>query len=54
MTTLELLRQIAGRLADQIEAADDAQLRRICSAIAHAAVERSGFSHPTSPTRCVT
>ncbi len=47
MTTLELLRQIAGRLADQIEAADDEQLRRIGSAIAHAAVDRSGFSHPT-------
>ena len=46
MTTLELLRQIASGLARQIEAADEEQLRRISSAIAQAAVERSGLSHP--------
>ena len=46
MTTLELLRQTAGELASRIEVAGAEQLRRISSAIAHAAVERSGLSHP--------
>jgi len=46
MTTLEFLRQTAGELASQIEAAGAEQLRRVSSAIAHAAVERSGLSHP--------
>jgi len=46
MTTLELLRQSASELASQTEAAGEQQLRRISSAIAHAAVERSCLAHP--------
>jgi len=44
MTSLELLRQTARELASQIETAGEEQLRRLASAIAHAAVERTGVS----------
>ena len=46
MTTLELLRQTAGELASQLDKAEDEQLPRITSAIAHSAVEIAGLSHP--------
>jgi hypothetical protein len=46
MTTLELLRQRARDLASQIDTADDEQLCRVSAAIARAAVQRSGLSHP--------
>jgi hypothetical protein len=46
MTTFELLRQREGRLASLLDTADEQQLRRIASAIAHTAVERSGLVHP--------
>ena len=46
MTTFELLRQTAGELATQLDAAGEEQLRRITSAIAYAAVACSGLSHP--------
>lgn len=46
MTTLELLRQTAGELASQLDKAEDEQLPRITSAIAHSVVEIAGLSHP--------
>jgi hypothetical protein len=46
MTRFELLRQRDGRLASLLDTADAQQLRRIASAIAQAAVERSGLVHP--------
>ena len=46
MTTFELLRQREGRLAGLLAAADGRQLRGIASAMAHAAVERSGLANP--------
>jgi hypothetical protein len=46
MTTIELLRQRAGDLARRLDTAGESQLRRVTAAIAKAAAERVGLSHP--------
>ena len=46
MKTIELLRQRAPGLAHRIESADEPELRRLASAVARAAVERTGLSDP--------
>ncbi len=46
MTTLDLLRQRAPKLAAILNAADSDQLRRVSSSIAHAVVDRSGLTDP--------
>ena len=46
MTTIEPLQQTAANLARKLERAGEPDLRRVAAAIARAAVERAGVSHP--------